>query len=77
MYRGHYFEAECDIALDETTSFVGQMKAYLHRNTRSDADKFIEDVKNKLANEFAPTKGSFGTNFPLLESLADEIIKKL
>ena len=77
LYRSHYSEAECDIVLDETIPFVGQMKAYLNRNTRPDADKFIEDVKNKLANEFAPTKSSFGANFPLLESLADEIIKKL
>jgi predicted ATP-dependent endonuclease of OLD family len=77
LYRSHYSETECDITLDETTPFIGQMKAYLHRNKRLDADKFIDDIKNKLANEFAPAKGSFGTNFPLLESLADEIIKKL
>lgn len=77
LYRSHYSEAECDIVLDETIPFVGQMKIYLHRNTKPDTDKFIEDVKNKLANEFAPARGSFSANFPLLESLADEIIKKL
>ena len=77
LYRSHYSETKCDIALDETAPFVGQMKAYLHRSTKPDTDKFIEDVKNKLATEFSPTKSTFSTNFPLLESLADEIIKKL
>lgn len=76
-YCSHYSEAECNILLDETTPFISQMKAYLYRNTKSGADKFIEDVKNKLANEFAPSKSSLSANFPLLESLADEIIKKL
>lgn len=77
LYRNHYSVADCDITLDETVPFVGQMKAYLHQNNKSDADKFIEDVKNKLANEFAPNKSSLTANFPLLESLADEIIRKL
>ncbi len=76
LYCTNYAEAECDIDLDETVPFVGQMKAYLHRNDKADADKFIEEVKNKLAEDFNP-KGSFGTNFPLLESLTDEIISKL
>lgn len=77
LYCSHYSEQECNMMLDETTPFVGQMKAYLYQNTKSDVDKFIEDVKNKLANEFAPSKSSFSTNFPLLELLTDEIIKKL
>lgn len=77
LYKSHYSETNCDIDLDESAPFVAQMKAFLHKNDRPDTDKFIEDVKNKLANEFTPAKSSFATNFPLLESLADEIIKKL
>ncbi len=77
LYQNHYSVADCNIVLDENVPFVGQMKSYLYQTNRSDAEKFIEDVKNKLANDFAPTKSGLTANFPLLESLADEIIKKL
>lgn len=77
LYCDYYTEADCDIVLDENTPYVGQMKTYLHRNQKSDVDKFIEEVKNNLATEFSPSKSSFSANFPLLESLTDEIIKKL
>lgn len=77
LYCNHYSEAKCDIDLDETTPKISQMKAYLHQNQKPGIDKFIEEVKNKLASDFSPTKSAFSTKFPLLDSLADEIIKKL
>lgn len=77
IYCSRYAEAVCDIDLDETVPFVGQMRAHLHRNSKPDIDGLIEEVKNKLAEDFSPAKGSLGTNFPLLEMLTDEVIKKL
>ncbi len=77
LYCEYYAVQECDIVLVESVPFVDQMKTYLYRKQKSEVDKFIEDVKNKLATDLAPTKSSFSTNFPLLESLAALIIEKL
>lgn len=77
IYCSRYAETVCDIDLDEAIPFVAQMRAHLQRNSKSDIDGLIEEVKNKLAEDFSPAKGSFGANFPLLEMLTDEVIKKL
>lgn len=76
-YRNFYTETDCDIELVETEPFVKQMKVYLQRKNRNDIESFIELVKNKLAESFSSSKGNFVTNFPLLDSLVDEIIAKL
>lgn len=77
IYCSRYAEADCDIDLDENIPFVSQMRAYLHRNSKPDIDGLVEEIKNKLAEDFAPARGTFGTNFPLLEMVTDEVIKKL
>jgi predicted ATP-dependent endonuclease of OLD family len=77
LYLTYYTETNCDIDLDDTSPFVPQMKAYLNRNAKPDIDKFLKEVKSKLAEDFNVAKGSLSTNFPLLESLVDEITHKL
>jgi predicted ATP-dependent endonuclease of OLD family len=77
LYCTQYKETVCSILLDEAKPFVDQIKAYLHQNQKPEVDKFIEEIKNNLATEFKPSKSSFSTNFPLLELLAGEIIRKL
>ncbi len=77
FYKQFYSEAECDIVLVETEPFVNQMKAYLQRNAKNDIEKFIEGVKDKLSIDFNPAKGTFSAQFPLLDLLVIEIIKKL
>lgn len=77
LYKKRYNEANCDIVLNSTAPFVGQMKAYLHQNSKSYIEQFIEDVKRGLVTDFNPTKESLTTKFPLLDSLVDEIIKKM
>lgn len=76
-YKNFYSEAECDIELNETEPFVKQMKIYLQQKGKNDIENFIELVKSKLANDFNSPKGSLNKNFPLLDSLVDEVIKKL
>lgn len=78
LYKSYYSERECDFVLDETKPFVEQAKAYLHQNSATDVDAFIEKLKNKLANDFAPASDAvFKRSFPLLETLTAAIINKL
>ncbi|MFV1921208.1 MAG: ATP-dependent nuclease [Methylotenera sp.] len=76
-YKNFYSEAECDIELNENEPFLKQMKIYLQQKGKNDIENFIELVKSKLANDFNSTKGALNKNFPLLDSLVDEVIKKL
>lgn len=77
LYLNHYSETKCDLVLNEGKPFVNQMKAYLQQKAKLDTEIFIDNIKNKLADEFSPSKSSFGTNFPLLDLLTKEIVKKL
>lgn len=77
LYCSFYSETDCDIELNESSPFITQIKAYISRHHKNDIDKFIEKVKQDLADKFAPSKSALNTNFPLLASLADEIIGKL
>lgn len=77
FYKQFYTEAECDFELVETEPFVKQMKAYLQKKAKKDIDDFIEIVKNKLADDFKPVKGTFNKSFPHLDNLVNEIVRKL
>jgi predicted ATP-dependent endonuclease of OLD family len=77
VYKSFYNEVDCDVQLIETQPFVRQMKAYVQIKSKTDIENFIELVKNDLAQKLELSKGSFAKNFPLLDTLVDEIIKKL
>ncbi len=72
-----FYKTSDNIQLTESEPFVIQMKAYLYQNKNTDIDQFIEIVKNNLAENFKPSKGTLDGNFPLLTSLGDKIIEKL
>jgi predicted ATP-dependent endonuclease of OLD family len=77
LYMSFYSETECDLELVETEAFVKQMKAYLQKKAKQDIENFMESLKDKLANNFSPIKGSFEKNFPLLDKLTAVIASKL
>jgi len=77
LYCDHYKADTCDIDLKNISPVVDQMKAYLNKNKKSDVSKFVEEVKNKLGDEFKPANISFGKKYPLLDSLTKKIIEKL
>ena len=70
-------EIKCDISLDDNTPFVEQIKIFLHQKDYKDVEKALEEFKVKISEEFNPTKTNFSTKFPLLDSLIEEINKKL
>jgi predicted ATP-dependent endonuclease of OLD family len=73
------FSEECDISLSDKQPFVEQIRTYLHqkKKSRKIIDKFLEDLKIQIANDFKPAKSSFVSNFPLLDSLVNKIQSKL
>lgn len=73
------FEKEPEkFSLDETKPFLNQMKIYLQRNENgADFEKFLVDMKSKIAEDFSPTIIELGGEFSLLKSTVEEIIKQL
>ncbi len=67
MFKESYkeeYKGECDITLEENKPFVNQMKTYLNKNNKEeDMERFIEVVKNKLANDLKLSKSSLEANF--------------
>jgi predicted ATP-dependent endonuclease of OLD family len=79
LYEEAYTD-ECDIELTDDSSYIVQMERYVYKKKKADkaeVKKFIDKVKNELADKFKPSKGTFDSQFPLLNSLIDQIVKKL
>lgn len=73
------FASECDISLTDTKPLMEQTRIYLRqkKKTTKEIDKFQEDLKIKISEDFNPSKSSIATKFPLLDTLATEIEAKL
>ncbi len=68
-----------DISLNETQPFMDQVRIWLNQKgkTKKTIDAFIENLKAKISDDYQPSKTSFATKFPLLDSLVDSIEHKL
>jgi predicted ATP-dependent endonuclease of OLD family len=65
-------------SLDEITPFVKQIKIYLQKNENGDDfEKFLEDMKTKIAEDFRPTIVGLDGEFPLLKSAVEKIVEQL
>lgn len=73
------FEKKLDtFSLDETKPFVSQIKIYLQKyENNADFEKFLEDLKTKIAEDFNPTVAGFDGEFPLLKSAVEKIVTQL
>ena len=72
------FNSEIDpvFSLEDNKTFIQQIKVYLQKENKFTKD-IIEDFKTQVCNKFNPSKSSFSTNFPLLDSLITKIDSKL
>lgn len=79
VYGSNFEGEECDLALVDTSPFLEQVRAYLHqkKKTKKVIDKFLEELKIKVSDDFSPTQTAFAENFPLLDSLITKIDNKL
>ena len=79
VYESNFEGEEYDLTLADTPPFLEQVRTYLHQKqkTKEVIDKFLEELKAKISNDFNPSQTSFTENFPLLGSLITEINKKL
>jgi predicted ATP-dependent endonuclease of OLD family len=73
------FEKEPEnFSLDETQPFVKQIKIYLQRNGNgADFEKFLEDMKTKIAVDFSPTDAGLNGDLSLLKSVVEKIVEQL
>ena len=73
------FEKEPEnFSLDETQPFVKQIKIYLQRNGNgADFEKFLEDMKTKIAVDFSPTAAGLNGDLSLLKSVVEKIVEQL
>ena len=73
------FEKEPEnFSLEETKPFVNQIKIYLQKNENgTDFEKFLEEMKTKIAEDFNPTDTKLNEGFPLLKSTVEKIVEKL
>lgn len=69
------FSETCNYVFDDSP-FVKQIKIYLQQNNKFD-DQVLEDFKKNVSDNFNPSKTGFNRDFPLLNSLAEEINNKL
>lgn len=70
------FSLECNLALQENSPFIEQIKVFLQQNKKF-KNEILDEFKKKISNDFSPTVSNFDNKFPLLKSLVDEIQKKL
>jgi len=63
------------LILSETEPYLAQIKVCLQREkSETNLDYFLEKFKTKISEEFNPS--NMDTNFPLLNNLIEEIVKK-
>ena len=79
VYESNFEGEECDLTLEDTPPFLGQVCAYLQqkRKIKKVIDKFLKELKTKISDDFNPTQTAFTENFPLLDSLITEMDNKL
>lgn len=79
VYGSNFEGEEYDLTLVGTSPFLKQVRNYLHKKkkTKEVIDKFLEELKTKIADDFSPTQTAFTEKFSLLDSLIIEIDKKL
>ncbi len=64
--------------LNPKQPFIEQIKIHLHKNEKGcDQEKFMTELKIKIAQDFNPTITTLDTKFPLLKSLVEKIVQKL
>ena len=73
------FEKEPGIfSLDETKPFLNQIKIYLQKNENgADLEKFLVNMKTKIAEDFSPTVAGLGGDLSLLKSAVGKIVEQL
>jgi len=69
------FSEECNLDLDEPP-FIKQVKIFLQKEDRY-GNELLDEFKKKVSEELSLQKSSFNTNFPLLNTITEEINKKL
>ena len=79
VYDSNFEGEEYDLTLVDTSPFLEQVRTYLHQREKIKEviNKFLEELKTKIADDFNPTQTAFTKNFPLLDSLIIKIDNKL
>lgn len=79
VFDAKFTPETCTITMNDTEPAIEQIRAFLNREgkSRNTIENFLEEFKTKIANDFNPAKTTFGTRFPHLNSLVDEIKAKL
>ena len=78
QYQSVFGKEPEKFSLDETKPFVNQIKIYLQRNENgADFEKFLVDMKTKIAEDFNPTTAKLNGEFSLLKSAVEEIVTRL
>lgn len=78
-YKNNFPGDVYDLLLDNSKPIIEQIKIYLQQKskTKKEIDKFLEDLKIKISNDFNPTKTSLANDLSLLKSLVEAIDEKL
>ncbi len=67
-----------NFSLDETKPFVNQIKIYLQRNENgADFEKFLADMKTKVAEDFSPNVAGLEGELSSLKSAVEKIVEQL
>ncbi|MCK5724230.1 MAG: hypothetical protein KAI84_16985, partial [Gammaproteobacteria bacterium] len=78
QYNLEFEKEPINFSLDETKPFVKQMKIYLQKNENgADFEKFLENMKTKIAEDFRPTVAELNGDLSLLKSVVEKIVEQL
>ncbi len=78
QYNLEFEKEPRNFSLDETKPFVKQIKIYLQRNENgADFEKFLENMKTKIAEDFRPTVAGLDGELSLLKSVVEKIVEQL
>ena len=78
QYNLEFEKEPRNFSFDETKPFLNQIKIYLQRNENgADFEKFLENMKTKIAEDFRPTVAELNGDLSLLKSVVEKIVEQL
>lgn len=78
QYNLEFEKGPGNFSFDETKPFLNQIKIYLQRNENgADFEKFLENMKTKIAEDFRPTVAGLDGELSMLKSAVEKIVEQL
>jgi predicted ATP-dependent endonuclease of OLD family len=78
QYNLEFEKEPGNFSLDETKPFLNQIKIYLQKNENGgNLEKFLVDMKTKIAEDFSPTVAGLDGDLSLLKSVVEKIVEQL